>query len=210
VPNLTRAADVRCECLAGLLDVRVKDEQLLDGRLVAGPWAGPSQVQPTELRWLLDTSAEGERLLCVDMPVQGWTPPEQEPEWKAAAARLERSGPAATDGHLSVAPRGWGAEVVGEPLLVLGRQRSISSQSLALKRLKLVSLARLEDAFAARPAGLVLSQLFKTDEFLFEADSETADFALVSYRQARATPDDGTTMDEQRPSRAPPHPPPSP
>lgn len=59
-----------------------------------------------------------------------------EPEWKAAAARLERSGPAATDGHLSVAPRGWGAEVVGEPLLVLGRQRSISSQSLALKRLE--------------------------------------------------------------------------
>ena len=52
-----------------------------------------------------------------------------------------------------------------------------------LRRLKLVSLARLEEAFA----GLVLSQLFSTDEFLFEADSETADFALVSYRQARSS-----------------------
>lgn len=59
---------------------------------------------------------------------------------------------------------------------------------LFLRRLKLVSLARLEDAFAARPAGLVLSQLFKTDEFLFEADSETADFALVSYRQEPRPP----------------------
>ena len=35
VPEATRAADVRCECLVGFLDVRVRDEPLLSGRLAA-------------------------------------------------------------------------------------------------------------------------------------------------------------------------------
>lgn len=61
VDGATRAADVRCECLVGFLDVRCSDEPVLSGRLA-------QQVLPTELSWALDEGADGGKLLCVELP----------------------------------------------------------------------------------------------------------------------------------------------
>jgi hypothetical protein len=61
VDGATRAADIRCECLVGFLDVRCKDEPVLSGRLA-------QQVLPQELNWALDESADGQKLLCIDLP----------------------------------------------------------------------------------------------------------------------------------------------
>jgi len=58
----TRAADIRCECLVGFLDVRCQDEPLLSGRLA-------QEVRSTELEWTLEESnSDGKRALCIELP----------------------------------------------------------------------------------------------------------------------------------------------
>jgi len=57
-----RAADIRCECLVGFLDVRCQDEPLLSGRLA-------QEVRSTELEWTLEESnSDGKRALCIELP----------------------------------------------------------------------------------------------------------------------------------------------
>ena len=65
VPEAVTAKDVLCEISVGFLDVRVKDEPLLSGRLA-------QQIIVSELNWALDDdpelSSRGQRLLCIELP----------------------------------------------------------------------------------------------------------------------------------------------
>ena len=61
VPDETRGKQVRCEVLVGFLDVRVDDVPLLSGRLA-------QEARPLDLQWLLDTQADGRKVLCIDLP----------------------------------------------------------------------------------------------------------------------------------------------
>ena len=70
VPEETGAKDITCEVQVGFLDVRVKDEPLLSGRLAA-------EVKRLDLEWALDDDKDSfgkpRRVLCIDLP---WKEPQ--------------------------------------------------------------------------------------------------------------------------------------
>ena len=67
--DVERSKDIRCEVSVGFLDVRVKDEPILSGRL--------AQPVLTDLDWVLDSVGDGSgsrRLLCIELTKRQRTP----------------------------------------------------------------------------------------------------------------------------------------